>query len=148
MSGKILPPTYLLLAMLCMIFLYFLIPVSRFIPPFWNLLGIIPLALGLLLDLRADKVFHQVGTTVKPYEESTVLVTGGLYKISRNPMYLGFVLLLLGIAVLFGTVTPFLVVGVFAVAMDRIFISAEERMLAKKFGANWQAYKNRVGRWL
>ena len=76
------------------------------------------------------------------------MVTRGVYRLSRNPMYLGFVLMLIGVALLLGTVTPYVVVVVFAVVIDRVFTVVEEYMLAKKFGTAWQAYTAHTRRWL
>jgi protein-S-isoprenylcysteine O-methyltransferase Ste14 len=63
-------------------------------------------------------------------------------------MYLGFVLILLGLAILLGSLFPLLIVPVFAVVMDRVFIVVEERMLGEKFGQAWLDYKGRTRRWL
>ncbi len=145
---KIMPTTYLLIALVLLVALHFVFPLMLIIPPLWNLLGLIPLALGVILNLAADRAFHQVHTTVKPFAESSTLVTDGVFKISRNPMYLGFVLILIGIAVLLRSLTPYLVVLAYAILMDRLFITVEEGMLAKKFGAQWQTYKESTRRWL
>jgi len=131
-----------------LIALHFLFPGIRIIPPLWNLLGVIPLTLGVTINLVADKAFHKAHTTVKPFEESSVLITNSAFRISRNPMYLGFVLILIGIAFLVGTLTPYVVVLAFAILMDRMYIIVEERMLAAKFGAEWEEYKQRTRRWL
>jgi cadmium resistance protein CadD (predicted permease) len=72
MKGKnVMPTTYLLIAIVVMAALHFSFPVVRIIPPFWNLLGIIPLALGVIINLIADQAFHKANTTVKPFKEST-----------------------------------------------------------------------------
>ncbi|HEX9438960.1 MAG TPA: methyltransferase, partial [Roseiflexaceae bacterium] len=97
-SIKILPPTYLLLAIIAMVLLHFVWPVATVIAVPWNLIGVVPLAVGILMNVIADNVFHRAKTTVRPFEESTVLVTRGVYRLSRNPMYLGFVLMLIGVA--------------------------------------------------
>ena len=145
---KIMPTTYLLLAMLAMIAIHFLLPVLLIIPPLWNWLGLLPLALGAAINLVADGAFHKANTTVRPFEESSVLVTDGVFKISRNPMYLGFLLTLFGIAVLLRSLTPYAVILVFAIWIQRKFIAEEERMLAEKFGAEWQVYRRRTRRWI
>ena len=142
------PTTYLLIAIVVLIALHFLFPGIRIIPPLWNLLGVIPLTLGVTINLVTDKAFHKAHTTVKPFEESSVLITNSAFRISRNPMYLGFVLILIGIAFLVGTLTPYVVVLAFAILMDRMYIIVEERMLAAKFGAEWEEYKQRTRRWL
>jgi protein-S-isoprenylcysteine O-methyltransferase Ste14 len=147
-SNPILPPTYLAIAIIAMVALHFVIPLERLIPFPWNLLGLLPIALGATLNLVADRELRKADTTVKPYQESAALVTTGAYVISRHPMYLGFVLILLGLAILLGSLSPFIVIPVFAVAMDRGFIVVEEQMLAVKFGQAWLDYKARVRRWV
>ena len=143
-----LPPTYLVSSIIAMLVLYFLFPMSGIIRFPWNLLGIVPLAIGIILNLVADGVFKKTGTTVKPFEESTTLITTGVFRISRHPMYAGMVLILIGIAVLMGSPTPFVVIPVFVVLMEVIFIRIEETMLEEKFGEDWLAYKGKVRRWI
>ncbi|MBN1180513.1 MAG: hypothetical protein JXD18_14990, partial [Anaerolineae bacterium] len=70
---KMMPTTWLLIAIVVMVALHFLLPVVTVIPPLWNLLGIVPLALGVMINLVADRAFHQACTTVKPFEESCAL---------------------------------------------------------------------------
>lgn len=147
-TKKILPPTCLLLAILVMAGLGFLLPGAQVIPPFWNLLGLIPVALGIGLNLLADRFLHQVQTTVKPFEPASVLVVDGVYRISRNPMYLGFVLILAGIAVLLRAISPWLVVIGFVFLIRQVFILVEERMLANQFGAMWEGYCKHTRRWV
>ena len=144
----VLPPTYLWIAMIVMAALHFLFPVKRIIPFPSDLLGVLPLALGAALNIIADKAFRAAKTTVKPFQESAALITDGVYRISRHPMYLGFVLMLLGLAILLGSLTPLWVVPIFAIVMDRVFIVVEERMLAEKFGQAWLDYKAKVRRWV
>ena len=149
MKGKnVMPTTYLLIAIVVMVAIHFSFPMARIIPPLWNLLGMIPLALGVVVNLIADQAFHKANTTVKPFKESTALITEGAFRISRNPMYLGFVLVLIGIAVLMRSLTPYVIVLVFAILMDRMYIREEERMLAEEFGTAWEQYKRNVRRWL
>lgn len=142
------PTTWLLIAIMVMLPLHFLFPVMLMIPRLWNLFGLIPVFLGVAMNLSADRIFHQVQTTVKPFEESSVLITNGIFRISRNPMYLGFVLILIGIAIFLRSLTPYLVIFAFTILIYRIYIRIEERMLAEKFGVTWEAYKAKTRRWL
>jgi protein-S-isoprenylcysteine O-methyltransferase Ste14 len=147
-TREIIPPVYLFLSIVIMVLLHFLLPGTRvFIFP-WNLLGGIPLALGIVMNLVADKSFKKHQTTVKPLEESTALITTEVFRVSRHPMYLGFVLILLGIAALMGSLTPYLIVLIFAVFMDVVFIRFEEQKLEKTFGEAWSEYKKKVSRWV
>ena len=145
---KIMPTTYLLIAMLVLFAIHFLFPGKVIIPPLWNLLGIIPLGIGVAINLAADSAFHKTGTTVKPFQESSALLTSGAFRISRNPMYLGFVLILVGVAILLRSSTPYLVIIAFAIFIDRVFITVEESMLAQKFGSSWVEYKQKTRRWM
>ena len=145
---RVLPPTYLLTSILAMVGLHLTIPAGRFIPFLWRLSGIAPMGLGLSVAVIADRAFKKCKTTVEPFKVSTSLVRGGVFRISRNPMYLGFVLILIGIGLLMGSVAPFVVVPVFAVLMDVVFIRAEERMLEETFGPEWLDYKKKVRRWI
>ena len=121
------------MAIAVIVILHLLLPVAKIIPVPWNIIGIIPLACGIAINIVADKAFHQAGTTVKPFEESTALITSGVFRFSRHPMYLGFVLILIGVAILL---------------MDRVFIHIEEQMLEEKFGQEWLGYKRSVRRWI
>jgi len=145
---RILPPTYLFVAIVAMVALHFFMPVMKVVAFPWGLLGAIPLAIGIAVNIIASNTFDKAGTTVKPFEESTALITDGVFRISRHPMYLGFVLLLLGLALMLGSLTPFAVPAVFAVLMELVFIRTEERMLEATFGARWLDYKKQVRRWV
>jgi protein-S-isoprenylcysteine O-methyltransferase Ste14 len=145
---KIMPTTYLLIALVAIILLHFLAPIGMIIPSPLNFIGLLLLVPGVVLNLLADRAFKENNTTVKPFDESSVLVTDGVFRISRHPMYLGFVLVLLGVAVLLGSVSPYPVILVFAILMDVGFIRMEESMLEAQFPGAWQDYKSRVRRWI
>lgn len=144
----LLPPTYLFTAIVVMTLLHLLFPVTDVVPYPWQLLGCLPLLLGIVLNLIADQAFKKKHTTVKPFEESTVLITTGVFRLSRHPMYLGMVFILIGLAILIGTLMPFLVIPVFVFLMDMAFVRTEERMLANKFADAWQEYQASVRRWI
>jgi protein-S-isoprenylcysteine O-methyltransferase Ste14 len=148
MSRKVMPTTYLLIAILAMLILRFTQPINQIIPTPWILLGIVPLLLGIVINLLADKALHLANTTVKPFQESNTLVTGGVYSFSRHPMYLGFVLALIGVAILLGALTPWVILGVFIILIELVFIQDEEHMLSEKFGPLWKDYKRKVRRWI
>jgi protein-S-isoprenylcysteine O-methyltransferase Ste14 len=147
-SKKPLPPTYLFSSLLLMVGLHLVFPLREVIHFPWSLSGCVPLLMGIVLNLVADQAFKRAGTTVKPFEQSSALITGGVFCISRHPMYLGMVLILFGVAMLMGTLTPILVVPVFALLMQYRFIIVEERMLETQFGVQWLDYKSRVRQWI
>jgi protein-S-isoprenylcysteine O-methyltransferase Ste14 len=147
-STRLMPTSWLLIALVAMAALRFVFPIAKVIPGPWGLAGIVLLAMGVAMNLAADRAFHKAGTTVKPFEESSALLTNGAFRLTRNPMYLGFVLILAGVAALLGSLTPWLVVPAFAIVIDRMYITVEERMLAAKFGPAWQEYSRKTRRWL
>ena len=95
-----------------------------------------------------DREFKINNTTVKPFEKSSILITSSVFKISRNPMYLGMVLVLIGISIFLGSVTPYIVVILFTVLINVLFIKTEEKMLAETFGDDWKEYKKKTRRWI
>ena len=147
-NGRILPPMYLFTSLAGMVLLHFFLPVYQLISYPWNAAGILPLALGMTLNISADRAFKKTGTTVKPFEVSTTLVTSGLFRYSRNTMYLGMAMILTGVALLLGALSPFIIIPVFVMTMDRIFIISEENMLDQRFGSKWTRYKANVRRWI
>jgi len=100
------------------------------------------------VNLWADRLLKQKGTSVKPFEPTSVLIVDGPFRFSRNPMYLGMVLILAGIALALGTLSPWLVVPVFMWQIMRRFIVAEEAKLAAAFGNRYIEYRRKVRRWL
>jgi protein-S-isoprenylcysteine O-methyltransferase Ste14 len=87
-------------------------------------------------------------TTIKPYETSSALVTGGPYRFSRNPIYLGMVLFLVGLNLGLGSWSPLLAIPAFAFIIERRFIRAEEAALLRRFGDEYETYRRRVRRWI
>ena len=142
------PPFYLYTAVLSMIILHLWIPLIQFISYPFTLIGLIPLVYGVILNLLADASLKKEDTTVKPLLETRVLITTGIYKLTRNPMYLGFGLILLGAAILLGSLLPFIIVFLYPAFMDMIFIRFEEQKLEEKFQGIWTEYKNNVRRWI
>jgi protein-S-isoprenylcysteine O-methyltransferase Ste14 len=147
-KGKVLPPVYFLGALVAMAALHYLWPVAQYLSFPRTLIGLLPLGIGVGLNIAADRQFKRHQTTVKPFQRSSALVTGFPFSLSRNPMYVGLALLLVGIALLLGTVTPWLPAVAFPILLDLRFIRMEERMLAETFGSEWEQYRARVRRWL
>ncbi len=127
---------------------HFIIPVTTVFPAPWNLAGLLPLILGIAINILADRQFHQKHTTVKPFQVSSALITDGVYHFSRHPMYLGMVLILIGVAMLLGSLTPFNCIPFFVLLFDKIFIKVEEQMMEEQFGEAWKRYVKEVRRWI
>ena len=142
------PPVYASITVLVMLGLHMLLPVYHWLSPPWSYVGVALITVGVVVMLMAAGLFNKRGTTIKPFEESTVLVAEGPFSFSRNPMYLSMVLILTGIALLLGTVTPLLVIPLFFWLITVKFIVREEAALQAKFGEQYLQYKKRVRRWL
>lgn len=113
-------------------------------------LGCALIAIGAAFDLISIFGFMRMETTVSPLspENTSSLVSNGLYRFSRNPMYLGLLLILAGIAVLLGALLNIGVLAGFIVYITVFQIKPEEAKLEKIFGAEYVSYKGRVGRWV
>jgi protein-S-isoprenylcysteine O-methyltransferase Ste14 len=145
---RLTPLVYFLIAILLMPALHLLLPLGRLVAFPWRLLGMLPLMAGIILNLLADRSFKQHKTTVKPCEKPSALVTDGVFRLSRHPMYLGMVLILAGIAILLGSVTPWFILLALAALYEACFVGTEECMLEETFGAAYRAYKKQVRRWI
>ncbi len=107
-------------------------------------------AAGLAIDLAALVMFLRARTTVNPLKPqgASALVTGGLYRFSRNPMYVGQALLLAGWTMWMGNLAGLLAVPAFVTWIDRLQIVPEERALEAAFGAAFRDWAGRVRRWI
>jgi len=146
--NKIQPPTYFFLSLIISVILHFFLPIKEFIMVPFNWLGFLFFFLGGTLNIWTDQLFKKVNTTVKPFEKPSNLILKGPFKISRNPMYLGMALLLIGIGFVLGSITSFVGFVLFVAAMEIRFIRQEEKILHEVFGAEFDAYKKKVRRWI
>ncbi|MGH8237557.1 MAG: methyltransferase family protein [Steroidobacteraceae bacterium] len=145
---KIVPPVYMLFALLAMVGLHYAIPLARIVAPPVSYLGLIALFVGITIAATAARMFDRAGTPVRPFERSTALVTRGLYRYTRNPMYLGLTLILIGVWLLLGTASALVPIAVFIWIIQEGFIRGEERFLDEIFGEEYRGYKSRVRRWI
>jgi protein-S-isoprenylcysteine O-methyltransferase Ste14 len=144
----LIPP---LLAAICLALMFLLRwawPITVFLTPPWTYLGFVLLTAGLALPVAGSRHFKKAGTTHKPFHEAKKLVTTGIYRYTRNPMYLGLTLLLTGACLLLAALSTLIPLLFFIAAADRWYIRGEEKMLAKKFGQQFQEYKARTRRWI
>ncbi|MCK4428402.1 MAG: isoprenylcysteine carboxylmethyltransferase family protein [candidate division Zixibacteria bacterium] len=145
---QILPPTYFWVFFLLMIGLHFLFPLMKVIVSPYNYLGILLIVIGLWFNVWSSNFFKKVKTAIKPFEESSYLVTEGLFKYSRHPMYLGMLLALVGLFILLGSITPLFAIPIFMWMITKKFILIEEKALEEKFGKDYLEYKDEVRRWI
>lgn len=145
--NKILPPTYFVTAIFLTLVIHLLLPIEQIIDFPFNLIGLLFLILSGVLNILADNALKKFNTTVKPFETSTALVTSGVYRISRNPMYLGMFLFLLGESIILGSMSSLIIPFLFAAIIYYRFIIAEEKMLAGEFKEIYSNYCKKVRRW-
>jgi protein-S-isoprenylcysteine O-methyltransferase Ste14 len=141
------PPLYFLIALIGEIVIGVL-PGSQFIYYPWQYLGVVFILLGLVSGGSGAARFRKIGTPLNPREQPTVLVTAGPYRFTRNPMYLGLFLILVGTAFLLQRLLPFVLPFLFAWLVSRRFIQPEEERLHAQFGTAYDEYVTRVRRWV
>ncbi|RMJ02947.1 hypothetical protein DOQ08_02412 [Marinobacter litoralis] len=114
------------------------------------LVALILASAGVAFALLGVLAFRSAGTTVDPRipDQSASLVTSGVYRISRNPMYVGFLLLLIGWGAFLGNIASFLLLPIFVMYMNRFQILPEERFMREKFGDQYRQYVTTVRRWI
>ena len=110
--------------------------------------GVVVLALGILIGFWAVSIMRRAGTSPNPTQPTTAIVTTGPFHYTRNPIYLGFTLSCVGIAIAANDLWVLLPLLVVVVVMTRVVIPGEERYLEQKFGSGYTDYAARVRRWL
>ena len=138
---RVIPPIWFLFAIVVMVGLNHWLPVVRWASAPWNLAGGVLIVAGIDIAIMGNRQFKRHGTPVRVFELTTALVTDGIFRYSRNPMYLGMVAVLVGIGIYLGSATPFVIVPLFIWLLAARFIYWEERFLAEQFGAAYLQYK-------
>ena len=103
---------------------------------------------GLVIDMWAWTLFRKKKTTLNPYKVPSKLETGNIFKIGRNPRYLGMNLVLWGLSILLGSLITFIFPIIFVLIINKLFIALEEKNLEERFGREYINYKRRVRRWI
>ena len=117
---------------------------KRVLPGFGLTLGVS----GAALIAAALGRFGKAGTPAEPWKPTTALTTSGVYRLTRNPMYVGMAILLAGLAVGLGSWGALFALPLVCLIIDRFVIVREERYLEDLFGDSYATYRNRVRRWL
>jgi protein-S-isoprenylcysteine O-methyltransferase Ste14 len=110
--------------------------------------GAVVAALGLALNFAGVAAVIRHRTTIVPHHPVATLLTGGAYRLSRNPMYTGLAIAYLGLALLFGSWWPLALWPLVIVAVRHLVIRPEEQYLTQRFGQTYTDYQSRVRRWL
>ena len=145
---RLIPPILFFLSVVVMMLLWFVFPLATFLSYPFNLLGILLIILGIGVAKLGSDTFERAGTNIHTFKDPDVLITEGLYKISRNPMYLGFAVALIGVAITLGNVSSVAVVVAFIFITDRWYITFEEAAMQRRFGEQYANYKKHTRRWL
>lgn len=125
-------------------------PIVKFELPWPVLSGLVVALVGALISGAGAREFKRAKTTVNPLhpERASAVVTSGIYRFTRNPMYVGIALVLLGWFVFLGSLSALVGLPLFVWYITRFQIRPEERALEAKFGAEYISYLESVRRWL
>lgn len=146
--SRVFPPGVAVVATLIGVGLQYLLPFRLISQPAGRWIGGAFILAWLGLAASALGVFRGAGTTANPTGEVTAFVIGGPYRYTRNPMYLGLILLQIGVAFVLGNGWILLLTVAAFIVLDRLVIAGEERYLAAKYGAAYDDYRRKVRRWL
>ena len=148
MKTKI-PPPIIALVMIAIIYLSSLI-IEPITFGYQTLISILVIVIGLTCAIPSFRLFAKYKTTISPFtpSETTALVTDGMYRYSRNPMYLGLVLLTIAATIFFGTWLGVVIVVAFIFLLNFLQILPEEEALLDIFGEEYVEYQKKVRRWI
>ncbi len=144
------PPVYGAATLLLMWLLHKYIPLGCTTASWPLTVGLFVAAGGLLIEVVAVFSCRRSKTTINPMrpDNTTTLITHGIFSLSRNPMYLGMAIILIGAALMLRCLTPLMMPAVFCIVVTIMQIKPEERMLREKFGDSYERYTESVGRWI
>ncbi len=143
------PPLLFVSCLLAGLLLHWLRPLPTFIPwPPRIVLAALALVAAAVFGIGGERALHGAGTNVSPHRPTTAIVSGGIYRFTRNPLYLALMCVYTALALWANTLWPFALWVVLLPVLVTGIVAREERYLEAKFGAPYVAYKARVPRWL
>ena len=145
---KIHPPVLLVIHIFVAWLLGRVIVLPFKVPPIFGNVGLGLAASGFLFGMLSLYEFRKARTTLNPHGSVKTIVSNGIYRLTRNPIYLGMVCMLSGYPLTFGNVWGIVLAPVFIFLMNTLVIEHEEAYLEKKFGDEYTSYKSQVRRWL
>ncbi|MEQ1694971.1 MAG: isoprenylcysteine carboxylmethyltransferase family protein [Hyphomicrobiaceae bacterium] len=125
-----------------------LVPLPALIFEGWQIWGLLIAAAGLGIAVLGLGAFQRARTTFVPNRPATALATGGIYKVTRNPMYLGVLVLFVGLGLAIKSGWLLVAVPLVAYALQKLAIEREEAYLTRRFGEAYLAYCAKVRRWV
>jgi protein-S-isoprenylcysteine O-methyltransferase Ste14 len=147
-SPMVHPPIVALMFIVIAYFLGRFAPLPFTVPPILRYLGLALTFVGFLLGVAAFMEFRRARTTLDPHGSTKQLVTFGIYRFTRNPIYLGFLLVVMGLPLNSGLYWGLVMAPFYVLTMNRLIIQNEEAYLERKFGKEYTSYTSRVRRWL
>lgn len=148
MRSLLLPPRAMVLCGVLMLMLHHFAPLRQIVPHPTNWFGLAPIVAGLAIAAWHARLFRSIGTNINTFGEPGKLTTQGLFRHSRNPMYLGMLLTLSGIALVLGSLVAVLGPIIFFALAHYWYIPLEEQAMHQKFSDSYADYRSRVRRWL
>jgi protein-S-isoprenylcysteine O-methyltransferase Ste14 len=147
-SPMVHPPVVALMFIVIAYFLGRFVPIPYVAPVAVQYFGLFLTFIGFLLGVGALIEFRKAHTTLDPHGSVKQVVTSGIYRFTRNPIYLGFLLMVIGLPLNSGLIWGIVMAPLYIMTMTRLVIEREEAYLEKKFKAQYTSYKSRVRRWL
>ena len=141
------PPIIALFLIIISIILHYTYPIQIIFTLPYNLFGLTGIIIGLWISLKGKNTFNKLGAPVIPGTKPILIVKKGLYNYTRNPMYLGFILFLIGLAIIIGSISAFISPILFFIIINFFFIPFEERLMQRNFKNDFLEYKKQVRRW-
>lgn len=148
MRKVLVPPLLLVLCLLGMFATARLLSATYWLAPPYDSIGYTLIGLGILLPVWSARIFRKRETNILPFRDPDKLVSEGPFKVSRNPMYLGMLLVLAGAAIKLGTLESLGFVALFFSVANWWYIPFEEERMQKAFGDQFEDYKSQVRRWI
>ena len=139
------PPVILLASIVLQIILLFSFPISVDLS---SLLGLILILSGISLVFVSFRFMRKMKTTFIPDGTPEVLISSGPFRFSRNPIYLGMLTILVGIAFLMSSLSAIIIAFVFGIIINFTWIAHEEKKLHELFSEDWENYSSKVRRWI
>ena len=139
------PPVILLASIVLQIILLFSFPISVDLS---SLLGLILILSGISLVFVSFRLMRKMKTTFIPDGTPEVLISSGPFKFSRNPIYLGMLTILVGVAFLMSSLSAIIIAFVFGTIINFTWIAHEEKKLHELFSEDWENYSSKVRRWI
>lgn len=146
--NKIVPPYYFFSCIALEVILHLLVPIYKYNISHYQWIGLPIIVIGILVNLQAKGTVLKSKSTVIPFQKPRLLVRHGPFHYSRNPMYLGMLLVLIGESMLLGSLSAMIAPILFVIIITIKFIKPEEKILENVFEGDYKNYKKEVRRWI